>query len=130
MRTPDDFINEQECARLYSDFTYAVDNHLTEEAIQLFTEDGVFERLGERISGHEMLRSFFASRDPANQSHHVCANIRITLASPTSAIGTCTVMLFTPGETSPTCTLAKYDDTFQLTPSGWKIKERIASLVF
>lgn len=130
METLEKLLHEQSCKHLYTDFAHAVDNYLIEEAVQLFTVDGTFDRLGERVSGHEMLRDFFSSRDPANKSHHVCTNIRITFTSSSTATGTCTIMLFTPGEDSPNCTLAHYDDALRLTPDGWKIKERIVSLVF
>ena len=130
MEAIEQLIYEQSCKRLYTDFANAVDNHLVDEAVQLFTEDGIFNRLGERVAGHEMLKDFFSSRDPAKKSHHICTNIRIYFTSPTTATGTCTIMLFTPGDRTPDCTLARYDDTLVLTSDGWKIKERGVSLVF
>lgn len=124
---------ELQCSPLYSDFLYYIDNREYEKVVAMFLDDGSFDRLGHVLKGKEEILKFLNSRPTDVATHHICTNVRIEPRDDGTATGTCSVLLFrsTPGsEAQPSPVVARYCDALVLTDEGWRIKERVAQLVF
>ena len=66
---------ESECRQLCVRFARHLDNGDYEAMFALFTPDGVFDRAGQILCGHEQMRAAFGSRPPGIRSRHVVTNI-------------------------------------------------------
>lgn len=134
MKSPDKQIfNENQCTKLCTDFAFFVDAREYEKVIDMFVEDGVLVRLGTAFRGREEILRFMQSRPTSVETHHICANIRITPRSDGTALGHCSVLMYHRHDGSaeaPSLTIAQYSDVYVETSAGWKIKERIIELVF
>lgn len=125
---------ESACTRLCNDFAYFVDTRDYEKLAALFVEDGSFERRGEVLQGRATILSSMQARPENVITRHACTNIRIDLQPDGSARGTCTLLLFhavagaTPA--TPAITVAEYHDVYVQTAAGWRIRSRIAQVVF
>lgn len=131
---------ERACTRLSMDFAWHVDQRDHTAFVDLFAEDGVFERAAQRSVGHAAIRQFLDARPADRVTRHVCSNIRIDMTGPATATGTCAALMFqaTPPigaaatqplpVTSPV--IVDYVDDYVLTASGWKFKHRRTTLVF
>ncbi len=135
---------ERECTRLCHDFAWSVDQGDYPAFVSLFTEDGVFERGGQRSVGHAAIRQFLEARPAGRTTRHLCSNIRIDPVDPSTAVGTSSALMFAASvgsgsEPSTTQTLplpvaapwvVDYLDDYLLTADGWKFKCRRTVLVF
>lgn len=99
----------------------------------LFTPDGVFNRLGTKIEGRQAIRDFIANRPRDMWQIHVGRNFTFKLgADGRSATGTLDLEMARGkvGETQPSEVVhARYHDQFVLTDEGWKFKIREVVLI-
>jgi hypothetical protein len=129
---------ERQCLRLCHDFVWLIDGNQYEAFLELFTSDGTFERAGAVCTGHAAIQQFLVSRPIHRVTRHLCSNVRITMTTAITAVGSCTAMMFhattEAGTQSPLPVSAPmvvdYQDAFELTESGWKIKHRKVQVVF
>jgi hypothetical protein len=129
---------ERQCLRLCQDFAWLIDGNQYEAFIELFTNDGTFEREGSVCTGHVAIRQFLVARLTHRVTRHLCSNVRITMTTAITAVGSCTAMMFhataEAGAQSPfpasAPMIVDYQDAFELTATGWKFKHRKVQMVF
>ena len=125
------------CDRLISAFAWHVDHNDYEALVALFTDDGVFERPGLVAEGHAALMAAMAARPTDRVTRHLCVNRLIDVESPTTAYGRCYVSVLIapaadggePQRGMRTMLVGEYQDHYRLTPDGWRIARRTASIV-
>lgn len=121
------------CEALAYAYGHHADAWEAEQLADLFTPDGVFNRLGTRIAGRETIRDFIANRPRNMWQTHRSSNFRFTLGDDgRSATGTLDLVLERGkvGETRISETVnARYHDQFVLTDAGWKFRIREVVLV-
>lgn len=129
---------ERDCARLCQDFAWTVD-HLDYPAfVALFAADGVFERAGQRSTGHEAILAFLNARPTGRVTRHLISNIRIDMTGPNSATGHCSALMYAAagregGDTPlpvPPPLVVDYADDYVLTAEGWRFQHRRTHIVF
>ncbi|MCK9282704.1 MAG: nuclear transport factor 2 family protein [Rhodocyclaceae bacterium] len=119
------------CMRLCLDIAVLADARDAAGLAQLFTEDGVFERLGQVFRGREAIRQAIAARPAEVWSRHYPANIRIDIADDgRSANGSSYLLMFRgkAGVDGHELIHAEYLDEFALTAEGWRFSARKVSL--
>lgn len=131
---------ERECTRLCNDFAWTVDQRDYDAFVELFAEDGAFERAGQRSVGHAAIRQFLDARPADRITRHIVSNIRVDLTGPATAAGTCSALMYQATHESaaaPTQPLhvsapvvVDYVDDYLLTNRGWKFACRRTALVF
>lgn len=125
-------LDEAACARLCVDFANHIDARRYAAWLELFTEDGVLDRMGTRVTGRAELARFLEARSATVETRHLCTNVRVEIASGDEATGFCCALFFqgTPGEPGQPATLTgapsvvEYHDRYRRTPQGWRIQER------
>ncbi len=126
-------IAQEACEALSHDYGRLADAWDAEGLAALFTEDGVFDRLGTRYEGREAIRHFIANRPREFWARHEGRNFRLQLAADgRSAEGWLDLRLERgrAGETTPFEVInARYHDRFLLTPAGWRFAERKVVMV-
>jgi hypothetical protein len=123
--------DEAACARLYADFASHLDARRYGAVLELFTEDGVLDRMGTMYAGRAELEKFLAGRPMGVTTRHLCTNISVRIDSADEATGSCYV-LFVRGSAKeaevPTAlgrpAVVEYHDRFRRTTAGWRIQER------
>jgi 3-phenylpropionate/cinnamic acid dioxygenase small subunit len=127
-----------DCTRLCVDFAHHLDARRYDAVLDLFTDEGTFERLGTIFTGREEISRFLQARPVDMVTRHLCTNIRIVLQSTDQATGVCYV-LFLSGKARPDGELpvtpslpavVEYHDAFSRTNAGWRIAERRVRPVF
>lgn len=126
---------ERECARLCHDFAWSVDHLHYDAFVDLFAPDGIFERAGQRSAGHEAIRAFLNARPTGRVTRHLCSNIRIDMAGPDAATGTCVALMVAGaaddmGKAVSAPLVVDYTDDYVRTHGGWKFSHRRARIVF
>lgn len=133
MECLDDDAVERACGRVSVAFANSIDRCDYDAVIELFTRDGILDRWGTVIRGHEALRQWLDARPRDVSTCHVCTNILVRRVAPDEARGT-TYFTFYSGsnvECSDTLPLAgpvmvgEYLDRFILTERGWRLRERV-----
>ena len=66
---------EWECTQLCYRFARHLDSGDFESMIALFTEDGVFDRVGQLLRGHDGIRAAFRERPVGITTRHVVTNV-------------------------------------------------------
>lgn len=121
------------CEHLVFAYGEYADAWEAEKLAQLFTIDGVFNRLGTRIEGRDAIRAFIENRSRDPWQIHRNSNFRFELgADGRSAKGALDLVLDRGklGETAVSETLrCRYQDFFVLTDEGWKFKLRQVAMV-
>jgi hypothetical protein len=125
------------CQRLIAAFAHHVDHRESEELVQLFAEDGTFERRGEILRGHAEIRASQAKRPTGVVVRHVCAHPYIELVDAEHARGVTYFQIFRAHGSAdevlplpPAEVLGQFEDEFVLTASGWRIQARCARGIF
>ncbi len=98
----------------------------------LYTPDGVFDRMGQLIVGFDAIRNVIAGRAPGVWTRHDCSNIRIEIgADGRSATGRVDLQMQRGREGAAEIEhlRAEYFDRFVLTDQGWRFSLRKVSLV-
>ena len=69
--------NSAEYQRFSIAFVNALDHREYDRVIPLFTEDGVFDRMGEQFEGRDAIRNWLHSRPEQLTMRHVCTNFEV-----------------------------------------------------
>lgn len=120
------------CTALCKAYGELADANEADAFAALYTEDGVFDRLGQLIEGPAALRNVIAGRPPGTWSRHVCSNIRIEVdADGRNASGTVDLDMQRgiAGSDEVQRLQAVYHDRYVLTDAGWRIRLRKVELV-
>jgi len=125
--------DEAACVRLCVDFANHLDARRHDAVPELFTEDGVLDRMGAVFAGRDGLAQFLAARPADAVTRHLCTNIRVHFdaADPDAATGSCYVLFFrgAPEQGGARAlgppSVVEYHDRYQRTPRGWRIRERL-----
>ncbi|MEY4757137.1 MAG: hypothetical protein RJA34_2035 [Pseudomonadota bacterium] len=123
---------EAACARLCVDFANHIDARRYDAWLDLFTEDGVLDRMGTKVVGRHELKKFLEARSATVETRHLCTNIRVDVISTNEATGFCYALFFQgvpdgPGQSataSGSPAVVEYHDRYRRTPQGWRIQER------
>jgi hypothetical protein len=129
---------EQQCTSLSYAFAHHVDHEQVDELVALFTEDGVFDRGAQVLSGHAELLEGMSVRPPMT-TRHLFTNFFFD--SVERDVATAYVYCMTyhahgdfTGETMVYATangrLVELRDEYRRTPEGWRIARRGATPVF
>lgn len=130
----ENFMIEWACTRLVHELAAANDATRWEDAVALFTDEGLFTRPtapDEPIVGREAILAAFCSRPPRLTRHFV-SNIFVTVEDVSSARAHSLVQLYIEtedGRAKPPL-IGEFHDRFVLTPAGWRFSERRGLLVF
>jgi hypothetical protein len=132
MTKMDDYATEHACQRLSIAFANSIDQFDYDAVIKLFTEDGILDRWGNAIQGHEALRQWLDARPRDIITRHVCSNVLVERVSPSEARGTTYFTFYGASRTDgneilplngPTM-VGEYHDHFVLTEGGWRLRKR------
>ena len=78
-------LHEHACARLCIEFAHFIDAREHERFLDLFTDDGVLDRLGEVFDGKAAIADMLAARSPQLFTRHLCTDIVVDVHSDTHA---------------------------------------------
>ena len=121
--------DEAACARLCVDFARHIDARRYGDLLDLFTEDGVLDRMGRVMRGQQEIASFLYSRPLDVATRHLCTNLRVDVHGD-DADGSCSVLFFrsegAAGEPfkASVPVIVDYQDRYKRTADGWRIVER------
>jgi ketosteroid isomerase-like protein len=121
---------EREIERLIFDYAANNDAANWDAVAATFTDNGRVSRPiapDDFTEGRDAILAAFKAR-PARTTRHICANIRVTVKSETSATASSQIMLFIAKDTLPL--VGSYADSLVRTPQGWRFTERRGSLDF
>jgi ketosteroid isomerase-like protein len=130
---------ERECERLIVAYSHYIDFGDAARVAELFTDDGVWQSPEARLDGRAAIHTAFTRRqaNPGRRSRHVCTNVAVDVVSSDEARGVCYFTLWRADGVERTVArvdgpemVGEYRDTFVLTPNGWRIRERRASVGF
>ncbi len=131
--------DRRDCEALIHAFCHFIDHGQALRVVDLFTDDGVFDRTGAALCGHAALAEAMARRPSGMVTRHVCSNIVLRAESPDRIVGTTAFLLFRrdgaalAADAGPaTCLQAvgDFEDVFIRTDVGWRIASRKAIPVF
>lgn len=132
--------DEQACLRLCAAFVQHLDARRYAQVLDLFTEDGVLDRLGTVYAGRTALAEFLVARPASLRTRHLSTSIVIDQLAADEARGCSYVLFFqgteeaADGDAPPRLagppTVVEYHDRFVRTPQGWRIRERRIRLSF
>lgn len=125
-------LDEAACTRLCVDFANHIDARRYDAWLDLFTDDGVLDRMGTKVTGRSELASFLAARSLAVETRHLCTNFRVDRVSADEATGVCYALFFQgvleePGQSATASgppAVVEYHDRYRRTAKGWRIQER------
>ena len=116
-----------ECVALCNAYGELADSGQADAFADLYTPDGVFDRLGQLIEGREALRKLIAGRPAGVWTRHGCSNVRVEVAPDLrSASGEADLEMQRGREDSSEVEeiRARYLDRFVLTELGWRFAAR------
>ncbi len=125
-------MDEAACTRLCVDFANHIDARRYDAWLDLFTDEGVLDRMGTKVTGRAALAGFLAARSPTVETRHVCSNFHIERVSADEATGVSYALFFQgvpdapgqPATASGPPAVVEYHDRYRRTASGWRIQER------
>lgn len=128
------------CQRLIAAFAYHVDHRGADGAANVFAQDGTFERRGDVLQGREAIRASIQKRPAHVLTRHLCSPPHVEVIDAHNARAVTPFTLYrgeqqadapNPIPVVPVPELVgEYEDSFQLTPEGWRIKARRAIVIF
>jgi ketosteroid isomerase-like protein len=128
---------EWECTKLVNAFAHAIDHLNYDQLVLLFTEDGIFDRVGQVLTGRDAIREAMQNRH-ALLTRHVCTNIHFSDVDRDDAKATLYVANFvgTSNEGLPPVSyelpqpaLLEFDDVYRRSKDGWRIAHRTARVI-
>lgn len=126
-------IAKMECTQIVQAFAYFVDNRMFTEAVNTFSEDGVFVRPGHESKGRSEISDIWKDRPEHMRTRHVCCPTYFTQLNSDNAAGVTMMTLYHVehhGEGLPAfdrpAAIVEFHDKFLLTDAGWKISHRQA----
>ena len=134
---------ESACHALCVDYCDIVDAQDYPRLREIFAQDAVFARPTapqDPLRGAENIVANFESRPRTRVTQHFVTNIRVRVDSPTTASGSCRILLYmcdaSEPETSegrqaaPKQLIGMYIDRYVRTKVGWRIAERRGKTLF
>ncbi|MBI1201233.1 MAG: hypothetical protein GC182_01860 [Rhodopseudomonas sp.] len=125
------------CAQVAIDFAVAIDHGDVDAVLALFTEDGCLIRPDEVSSGQAELRRWLVDERPAQVIRHVCSNFSARQIAADRVEGKTYFTAYRamgaptrPVSDNVAILVGEWDDVFQNTAAGWRIKSRTVTLVF
>jgi hypothetical protein len=119
-----------ECARLMIAWGHHLDRFHYDEALALFTEDGVLQGpAGKPAVGLEAIRRGLERRDVNRITRHVLSPPHIRLTGPDEAVGVADYILYEarrgeappPFPIAPALSVGEFRQTYRRTADGWRI---------
>jgi len=126
--------DEAACVRLGVAFANHIDARRYAQVLDLFTEDGVLDRMGAVTTGRAALAAFLEARPAGVETRHVCTNFLVEPESADEARGASYALFFQGSRAGPDDAVAtmaglpavvEYHDRFARTARGWRIRERV-----
>lgn len=138
MTTLEDFISKHDCLELLQRAKYAVDGADLDAFVDCFTPDGIWKRPGvDPIVGRQAIRALLAEAPTGRVTRHMSGGAWVELFSVTTAVGHSQTALYAgayadvlPAPISPAEKIFDYTDTLVRTDEGWKIQERVTTMIF
>ena len=127
-----------QCTQVTHAFAYHIDHGEFEEVVNLWTPDGVFDRLGEVLQGQEAIRTAMRDR-PKVTTRHVFTNFHFHRIEEDEAEATVLCMSFhslEPFDGKPLVygtaqgRLIEFRERYVRTADGWKFAEHNGQVVF
>ena len=127
---------ESELQALVNSFSYFIDHSRYEELSQLFTEDGVFDRIGQQLVGPASVLHAMRKRH-AFLTRHCVTNLMFRRIDADEAEATMYVINMVgepeaqglPVKHAMQPALLEFDDVYRRTAQGWRIARRTARLI-
>jgi ketosteroid isomerase-like protein len=134
---------EQACYALAIEYAEIIDSQDYARLVEVFAEDATF--LGpmapkEPIHGADKIVAMFQSRPRNRLTQHLISNFRVRMETMDSAVGTCRVLFFSSDVSEPETaegrkaadkqSIGTYQDRYVRTKNGWRIAERIGTMIF
>ena len=135
----DRLLIESECSRLCLRFARHLDNGEFEAMFEMFTPEGVFDRVGQILRGPDQMRAAFGTRPAGVRSRHVVTNIDFLEVSAEEAEARIYNLSFhAVGDTgvgpltyaAENARFIDFHDHYRLTDHGWRFASRTAGVVF
>ena|ERR1700730_11995031 len=135
--TSNRLVIEAELTQLISRFSHYIDTGKYQELALLFTEDGIFHRVGQVLSGREAILEAMLNRH-SFLTRHMVSNILFTQIDAQEAQATMYVANFVGhggkaelpvGFALPQPAILEFDDTYRRTSDGWRIARRVARVI-
>lgn len=110
-------------------FTWYFDDGEVDAAVELFAADGVWQRRGGDLVGHEGLRRLMASRGDV-LARHVLSNHRVSLTGTDGAVVESYVTAYRaagpsrPARLDQPLLVGRYRDVLARAEGSWKIRRR------
>jgi hypothetical protein len=130
---------EWECTALSNALAYCLDHRKYEDLVALFTHDGVFDRLGHVSRGRDDLLRAMRERSTKITTRHLAGNYYFTQVDEKTAKAVVYNVTYVGegGDDKPLpqehrftrSVFIEFADTYQKTPEGWRISERIAKAI-
>jgi hypothetical protein len=130
---------ERACLRVITELALHTDAGDYARALDLFTDDAVMDRDGERFVGMDELRAAYAARPVLRLTRHVLSNTVVRVIGPDEAESISYVTVYRhrmlrsdeapPYSLSGADVLGEYRDRFRHTSQGWKLAARITRTV-
>ncbi len=135
----DRLLIESECRKLCFRFARHLDDGDFEAMFELFTPDGVFDRVGHILHGREEMRAAFGARPPGIRSRHVVTNIdflEVSLDAAEARIYNLSFHAVGDAGAGPltyateNARFIDFHDHYRLTDQGWRFASRTSGVVF
>ena len=136
-------VAESACHALCVDYADIVDAQDYARLRQIFAEDAIFARPTapqDPIRGVENVVASFEARPRNRVTQHFVTNIRVRVESPTTASGSCRILLYMSDASEPETPegrkaaakqlIGMYLDRFVRTKDGWRFAERRGKTLF
>jgi len=130
---------ERACEQLSVAYARAVDFQDYDAFVELFDEHAVLD-IGMRLEGKTAIRESMAKRPKEIRTRHVLTNIFIGVRDSSHARGVSYLTLYrhvgaecaqtAPVQSTLPTAIGHYEDTFLLTPDGWRFETRTLRVAF
>jgi ketosteroid isomerase-like protein len=134
---------EAACYALAVEYAEIIDSRDWPRLAEIFAEDATFLRPTapkEPIHGADKIVAMFQARPRGRLTQHLISNFRVRMETMDTAVGTCRVLFFSSDESEPETpegrkaaskqSIGVYHDRYVRTKNGWRIAERLGSMVF
>jgi len=129
---------EWQCRNLCYEFAHCIDSRNYEQLAALFTEDGLFDRVGQPLRGRQAILEGLKKRSTEIRTRHLCHSICFNEVSDTQAravvYNTTLVGKGDPDGQPVQYAMSQgafleFRDIYRSTAVGWRIAERLAYTV-
>ncbi|HVW42410.1 MAG TPA: nuclear transport factor 2 family protein [Amycolatopsis sp.] len=133
------YVLKAQCAEFLETVRRAADDGDAAAFGASFLPEGVWRRPGvDPLVGSEAITAFMSRRPPERTTRHVTGGVVVEPVSPDRAVVDSQVVLYGGRLTGGGLPIAisgpekvfEYRDTLQRTPEGWRIAERVTTVVF